>query len=289
MDIKDILENNNIEYRNNGRDYITKCLNPEHDDSNPSLRIDKITGIFGCFSCGFSGDLYTYFGIRNINYLDAKVLRLNNLINELIWSKPLQIPLDAEYYKSDFRGISKETYIKFRAFTTDSKEMEMDGRIIIPITDISGNIKSFNGRYLYSDLEPRYKFYPSNNKVPIFPAIPEIIEKSIILVEGIFDFLNLYDKGLTNAVCTFGTSFGAVKNQNKKKINIERLLQYRYQGVDTIYIMYDGDISGRSAASNLKEYISDKFNVEILELPDDRDPGSLSKEEVTTWREMLYE
>ena len=34
-----------------GKDYVVSCLNPEHDDKNPSMRIDQITGIFNCFSC----------------------------------------------------------------------------------------------------------------------------------------------------------------------------------------------------------------------------------------------
>ena len=33
MDIKEILTDKNIEYKSRGRDYIVKCFNPEHEDS----------------------------------------------------------------------------------------------------------------------------------------------------------------------------------------------------------------------------------------------------------------
>ena len=45
-----------------GGDFLVSCLNPEHADRNPSMRIDQITGIFQCFSCEFKGNLFTYFG-----------------------------------------------------------------------------------------------------------------------------------------------------------------------------------------------------------------------------------
>jgi hypothetical protein len=46
MNVDEILHKHKIVYRNQGADYVVACLNPEHDDSNPSMRIDKITGIF---------------------------------------------------------------------------------------------------------------------------------------------------------------------------------------------------------------------------------------------------
>ena len=122
----------------------------------------------------------------------------------------------------------------------------------------------------------------------LYPTNPEIINGSIILVEGLFDMLNLWDKGLRNVVFTSGTSFGAVKKRRKQANNIEKLLQYKYQGVNTIYIMYDGDTPGRDAAENLKNYIGDKFVTQIVDLPDDIDPGKLSDLEVEHIKQVIY-
>jgi len=51
-----------VDYELSGKDAVVKCLSPDHDDGNPSMRIDKVTGMFHCFSCGFKGNLFTFFG-----------------------------------------------------------------------------------------------------------------------------------------------------------------------------------------------------------------------------------
>ena len=40
MDVLEILNKEEVGYTPSGQDYLIRCLNPEHDDSNPSLRVD---------------------------------------------------------------------------------------------------------------------------------------------------------------------------------------------------------------------------------------------------------
>ena len=61
MNVEDILKENNIDYTTKGHDYIIQCLNPQHEDTHPSMRVDKTTGIFNCFSCSARGNLFTRF------------------------------------------------------------------------------------------------------------------------------------------------------------------------------------------------------------------------------------
>jgi DNA primase len=288
MDVKELLDEKRIAYRNSAKDYIISCLNPEHEDRNPSMRIDKLTGVFHCFSCGFAGDIFNYYGVAKPNVVNIKVSQLLEKISKLI-EKKLKIPLNAVYYNSDYRNISKDTYRHFSAFTVDKLlGIDMEGRIIFPIKDIQGRITNFHGRYLFSDLDPRYKSLPENTPIPLFPAVVEPIADSIILVEGFFDMLNLYDKGLRNVVCAFGTNIGSVKKKEKQKQNLERLLQYKYQGINKIYIMFDGDKAGRESAKNLKAYASPTFQTETIDLPDGMDPGKLTQEDVDKLRGILY-
>ena len=35
-----------------------RCVNPAHNDRNPSASINLQTGRFNCFACGLSGDVY---------------------------------------------------------------------------------------------------------------------------------------------------------------------------------------------------------------------------------------
>ena len=43
---QELLQEKNLDFKLSGRDLLVKCLNPEHEDTNPSMRIDNVTGIF---------------------------------------------------------------------------------------------------------------------------------------------------------------------------------------------------------------------------------------------------
>ena len=84
---------------------------------------------------------------------------------------------------------------------------------------------------------------------------------------SIFDMLNLHDKGLTNAICCFGT----------QNINKEKLSMLKIQGVNEIDIFFDGDDAGQKAAEKVKEMCDD------IDLPsrniflEATDPGALQE------------
>lgn len=48
----------------------TKCVNPHHNDKNPSMRVHTGNGVYKCMSCDISGNAYTY--LREIRGLDNK-------------------------------------------------------------------------------------------------------------------------------------------------------------------------------------------------------------------------
>ena len=62
MNVQELLESKQIHFIPKGKDFVVRCLNPEHEDRNPSMRIDQIDGRFNCFSCEFKGNLFTHFG-----------------------------------------------------------------------------------------------------------------------------------------------------------------------------------------------------------------------------------
>ena len=69
-------------------------------------------------------------------------------------------------------------------------------------------------------------FEPPGAVLPLYPAKVTPINGRVILVEGIYDVINLYDKGLRNAICCFGT----------RNINKEKLTLLKMQGVTQIDI-----------------------------------------------------
>lgn len=280
MNVIDILNGRQIQFREAGKDYLIKCLNPDHDDNNPSMRVDKVTGIFHCFSCGYKGNIFHKFG-ADPNFIDIEIARLQNQIRDLISTTNLTMPSDAVPFCREYRGISPETFMQVHAFTSNEED-EFRGRLIFPLYDIRGNIKVFVGRDLHSELKSKYLFYPEHSSPPLFPAHPEIWKNSLIIVEGIFDALNLMDKGCYNVICAFGT------HTLLKKFR-EKLDHFQILGVNKYYIMFDGDKAGIDASKKLEStLLGAGINAERIELPDGKDPGDLTDQEITFIMKELY-
>ena len=273
--VLDLLKSKGVPFQVSGKDYVTKCFNPDHNDTNPSFRIDRMTGIAHCFSCGFKTNIFKYYGLLT-NNVSVRVAKLKEKLNILKESSEGLDPLEgAKPVTQSFRGISTQTLKHFKAFETDQVEKMLD-RIVFPITDVRGKTVCYVGRHSMSNGNPRYVNYPSGATIPLFPAKFTEKYRTIVLVEGIFDMLNCYDKGLKNTVCTFGTS---------KLLNDvpQKLLSYKVMGIEKIFILYDGDDAGREAAKKIKPLIEEAgFITEIIDLPEGQDPGVITQEDVNS-------
>jgi len=227
MDVETLLSSKEIPFIPKGKDFVVRCLNPEHEDKNPSMKIDQITGIFQCFSCGYKGNVYNRFGERANQLQLRRDLFKKKLTEKRAESVGLSFPQNCLPYLGNWRDIKPETYKNFEAF--QHQDNDFVGRINFPIRDISGKIVAFQGRHTTNGL-PKYKFSPPGAKLPFFPIV-EFIKGSVVLVEGMFDMLNLHDKGMTNAVCCFGTN----------NFNETKLAMLRVQGAEYVDLFFDGD------------------------------------------------
>ena len=278
MIAEDLLREKGIHYELSGKDAKILCLNPEHDDTNPSLRVDRITGIMHCFSCGFKGNLFTHFGAPS-SPLEVRLHKLKEKVEKTrSQTVGIQLPKDRLAWKGGgFRNISEETLNIWDAFTWNVPKFE--GRIIFPIRDITGKTVALIGRLINGMGSDKYYIYPSGVEMPFCPAKVKPIQNRVILVEGIFDALNLWDKGLKNTVCCFGT----------QQMNWVKLSLLKMQGVSGIDIMYDGDEAGRTAAEKVKGTAEELgMSVQIVTLPEGTDPGGLVKDQVNRIKKRLY-
>ena len=278
MIAEELLRDKKIEYRLSGKDALISCLNPEHDDTNPSMRVDKITGIFHCFSCGYKGNLFTYFGAPS-SPLEVRMHRIKEKINKVkSETVGIQLPKDRHKWKGGgIRNISEETLDIWDAFTWNVPKFE--NRIIFPIRDIRGKTVALIGRSLDDFSQQKYYIYPNGVEMPFCPAKVKPIQNRVILVEGIFDALNLWDKGLKNTVCTFGT----------QQVNWVKLSLLKLQGVQGLDIMFDGDEAGVKAAEQAKGLAEKlELSARVVKLRDNIDPGNLTKPEIERLKEKLY-
>jgi len=271
--VEDLLTERNIPYQLSGRDVLVRCLNPDHDDKHPSMRIDRVLGVFHCFSCGYKGSLFKHYNVE-VSKVGIKREKLLRLITELkSTGVGLSMPEGFIPFYKDWRGISKETFKTFEAFYHYAPQFS--GRVNFPIKDSSGRIVAFQGRDESGTLQRKYEFSPRNVKVPLYP-IAKPIQGKVILVEGIFDMLNLYDKGLTNAICCFGAS-----NFNTDKLHLLQL-----SGVAGLDILFDSDEAGRKGVEKIKKIAGD-FPTRVINLKAG-DPGEMTLKQVTNLRNHLY-
>jgi DNA primase len=92
--------------------------------------------------------------------------------------------------------------------------------------------------------------------------------------------LNLHDKGLTNAVCCFGT----------RNIDIDKLRLLKMQGVSAVDILFDPDEAGQEAALRIVEFceIAELLSKNIKLPVQLGDAGALNKQKVKDLKERLY-
>ncbi len=115
-------------------------------------------------------------------------------------------------------------------------------RLMFPLFSPSGQIIGFGGRRL-SKKGPKYLNSPDTpihkkgrNLYSIYHTKEEIRKKSgVILVEGYFDFLSIYQSGIKNSVACMGTAL----------TNDQAELLSRY--ADEVIIFFDRDAAGKAA------------------------------------------
>ena len=277
MRVDELLQEQRIEFKVSGRDYLVKCLKPDHEDSNPSMRVDNITGIFNCFACGFRGNVFKHFGAA-ANFLEIKRQKLKESINEKrSASIGFDFPKGFAPYVGNWRGIRPETYKHFEAFM--HHDSQFNGRVVFPVRDITGKVVAFNGRHMTMTEIPKYLIYPPQAKLPLYPSTVHPIKGRVILVEGIFDMINLYDKGLSNAICCFGT----------RNIDADKLAILKMQNIEGVDIMFDGDEAGQKAAEEIKG-LAERVGLTSrnINLGNNIDPGGLPEIRVADIRKRLY-
>jgi DNA primase len=279
--VENLLMKRGIRYKIQGsRELLIQCLNPDHNDHNPSMSINKYNGLFNCFSCGFKGSLYKLFDIE----LPVENIRINELMEKLITLKVkngIDIPLDAVPFNRLFRNISASTLLRFEAFTSNT----YPDRVAFPIRGYNDGVQAIITRHMFSDENPKYLIYPDKAKIETYPLVINPNVKYIVLVEGIFDMLTLYDAGVENVICTFGTGFATRKD-------IKELLEPYLLTANKIYIMYDGDKAGTDAAKKLDFFITKHIQTatsEVITMDDGVDPNTMTKSDIDSLNKYLRE
>lgn len=286
MTVEELLISKNVISQQSGQSILIKCLNPAHEDNNPSMRINATTGDSHCFACGHSVNIYRHFGIQ-LNKVNTKVFKLLAKLDKRR-NPSIELPEGNTPITARYRDISIETLKHFEAF---HNMLYFKDKICIPIRGFDNNIKCFITRDMYSN-ESRYLVYPKGARPVIFPARPTITNKTLVVVEGIFDAIKAYDCGMKNVICTFGTSAALVKTTMEAIISTANML-----GCTRVILALDNDTPGATTTEKLTEFLESRvpmvetFNWQkLVDMigKDIKDFGELDKDDFFAVQAVLY-
>lgn len=132
-------------------------------------------------------------------------------------------------------------------------------RLMIAIQNISGMIVAFGGRDLSENKDPNFKpakymnspesalYHKSDILFGLHHSRQSIAkENAVIIVEGYFDMISLYQGGVTNVVAASGTAL--------TETHASILARY----AKTAYLVFDGDAAGQKATMRSLEIVLPK-------------------------------
>lgn len=173
---------------------------------------------------------------------------------------------------------SNEVIEKSGLFTKSEKGTfdRFRNRIMFPILNPAGKVIAFGGRTLDREEPAKYINSPDTalyHKSDVLYGLhlsrqPIREKKSVVLVEGYMDLIQLYQVGITNVVAASGTALTERHVQQIKKFS------------NRTYLTYDGDQAGTDAAIRAG-YLLYHGGVEplILKVPKGKDPDDWVRED----------
>jgi len=206
------------------------------------------------------------------NYLKERGISEETIKYFLLGFAPPDGRVLAGYLRNSSEELTKGEELGLIKKTSDGSYIDLfRERIIFPIFNLRGECVGFGARALNKDVEPKYlntqesKIFKKSEILYGLYQAKEFIkrENQGILVEGYFDFLSLWERGIKNVVATCGTAL--------TEAHVKLLKNFTENWI----IFYDGDLAGRKATLRaislfLKEGILPKCGL----LPEEDDPDS---------------
>jgi len=223
---------------------------------------DEASNLFtNNFSTDEGGKIYSHLISRGLKEKTIKTFNIGYSIDN---NQQLLKYFQKQKYSSD-------ALLKSGLFI-DTKQGYIDrfkGRIIFPIHNATGKTIAFSGRIVKDSKIAKYVNSPETpiyHKSNVLYGLHESkhhmrTSKSAIVVEGYFDYLQLFQSGIKNVVAISGTAFTDKHAQ----------LLRRY--TNNIFLAYDGDKAGVAAAIKAGYILlKHSHNPKIVDLPKNTDP-----------------
>lgn len=309
--IEDVLDSLGLDYRERYNYVVAPC--PIHGgDRRDALSWHLDRGIWKCFSRGCEeltgSDIFGLIrGMRECSFMEAvkyledllgnqldpvEIKRLKDLREnrEFIQANKRKAEQKKTYPRSVLNKLMRHTYLESRGYPTWVVEKYhigacvepgryMSNRIVVPVTNIDGELVGFTGRTLDPDYAskriPKWKHslgsWVSVNLFNIDNAAPYIQETgAVILCEGPLDVLRFEQAGVHNSVAILG-----------KKFYPQQMTILAGVGATKIIDALDNDAAGQSGSRGVLKTASYLFDIERAPIPSDcKDAGEMSVEKI---------
>jgi len=290
FDIKSFLTSRNVPYWTSGKNVTQgwtqiQCL--FCSDPSDHLGISS-EGFYNCWRCGAKGHVSKLImAIEDCSYRQAEqiVHNFSTLTEEVERqpTEPFSLPESGKWKKMhreylQHRGFDPEIVIEKYGLFPVNETGEYKFSIIIPVIQ-EGRVVNFSSRDVSGKRKEKYRHCPNNKSIiPINETLYGIdsVGEKCIVVEGTHDVWKIGD----GAVALHGTAFTG------KQLD---LLIHR-SGLREVYVMFDGDETGKEKGRIFAEALdySGTFEKVELILLDSGDPCDLSLEEVGDLRKDIF-
>jgi DNA primase len=257
-------------------------------EGRETFHVDTVSQVFHCFSCRTGGSVLDLVmaiegcGVRQAaeqlsdwRSMPAVDVEPCSTVKQTVTKKREAVPplgfrlrgIDSQHPYLNTRGIRHAIAAEFGVGFYLGPGL-MQQRLVIPIEDEAGRLVGYCGRSLDGS-EPRYRFPPRFSKSQLLFNLHRAAatrQSHVVVVEGFFDCLKVYQAGFRSVVALMGSSLYEPQRE---------LLVRHFTHVN---LMLDGDAAGRRASSAIAPGLSTRCKVDVVELADGAQPDQLSEQ-----------
>ena len=251
-----------------------------HEDTHPSFSISN-TGLWLCWACGVKGNLkqlHKQLGDGELDWKETLRVMGTQMDLDRFSHKPRRkknatpkIPKDFEAYSTEEKvppaireRLGWPTIFHFGLGSCNTYPNK--DRCIIPIRYKNRGV-GYHGRALKAAMQPKY-YNPRGIEIKEYVFNYDSVKKGteIIVTEGAFNAMSMWEKGFKQTIATFGTQF--------KSEQIKKIFEL---APSSIVICFDRDESraGQKAAIKFGKIVGQVIDTYIMPLPVGRDPNDL--------------
>ena len=295
-DVPALLDRLGIEYKRSGQELKACCPSKAHDDKNPSWSIrdergDESNGLFRCYSCKWSGDIFKLVcEVKGCSFAESVKIVKGEGSDAIDVSIELTVDVNAEMGFRDYwpnsisipggveeivKGSKCCDYLFSRGVRWNDiqrfglMDWKWKRRVFVPLF-FQGYMISWLAR-TYVDDEIKVLNQPGKNggiKWGLFGMnLLNRTNQVIHLTEGWVDAIRIYQAGFPNVLAVCGSM-----------LTEEKIKQLTW--VRKIVYWPDGDVPGQKFSLEVRNWFYSFADVEFVEIEDGFDPGDYTSFEL---------